>query len=206
MKKYNIFIFLVVTICFFSNNVLASKVRPSWLTISDERFATEYRNLAFSNNIEDQSEFAWMLFARLNQPISKDISYRVWELWPDNSTTFSLKAKKIENSEKFKKERNGPALQTIKAHLESFIISSPKVGEEVTRNFLSYNYIINNQLNSRAGIKRKFEKTDYQVDFPVGAIEIKADWEEYEDVPRNKLSYYIKDKAGRSFLWWGCIL
>ena len=49
-------------------------------------------------------------------------------------------------------------------------------GEEVTRNQLSYGYIMNNGLNSQAGIAKYLGGSGAKVDFPIGAVEIKAFW------------------------------
>ena len=47
--------------------------------------------------------------------------------------------------------------------------------EEVTRNRISYDYLVNNKLTTRAGIATFFETDDY-VNMPVGTIELKASW------------------------------
>jgi hypothetical protein len=49
------------------------------------------------------------------------------------------------------------------------------IGEEVRRNFASYQYIVANGLYSTAGLARAF-KTGLKVDLPPDAIEFKGDW------------------------------
>jgi hypothetical protein len=50
-----------------------------------------------------------------------------------------------------------------------------KAGEEVTRNTLSYEYIMGNKLNTAAGSWKRLSSGP-SLNFPVGAVEIKADW------------------------------
>jgi hypothetical protein len=49
------------------------------------------------------------------------------------------------------------------------------IGEEVRRNFASYQYIVSNGLYSNAGLARAF-KAGLKVDLPADAIEFKGDW------------------------------
>lgn len=59
--------------------------------------------------------------------------------------------------------------------------SSGCVGEEVRRNWASFQYIVNNSLDSKAG-RAAFAKADKTVDFPSDAIEFKGDWIPVSDV------------------------
>ena len=52
----------------------------------------------------------------------------------------------------------------------------PQEGQEVTRNSVSYDYIIDNHLNSQKGISTYLGKQGSKIEFPVGAIETKAVW------------------------------
>lgn len=49
------------------------------------------------------------------------------------------------------------------------------IGEEVRRNFASYQYIVSNGLNSTAGLARAW-KAHLKVDLPADAVEFKGDW------------------------------
>ena len=49
------------------------------------------------------------------------------------------------------------------------------IGEEVRRNFASYQYIVSNGLNSTAGLARAF-KAGLKVDLPADAVEFKGNW------------------------------
>jgi hypothetical protein len=55
------------------------------------------------------------------------------------------------------------------------------IGEEVRRNWASFQYIVSNQLNSRAGLTQAFQK-GLKVDFPADAVEFKGDWVKVTDL------------------------
>jgi hypothetical protein len=57
------------------------------------------------------------------------------------------------------------------------------VGEEVRRNWASYQYIVNNGLDSKAG-RAAFAKAGKTVDFPSDALEFKGDWVPVGDVEK----------------------
>lgn len=152
-----------------------------WWNMSDANFAKKYASKAFSSRIEDQSQIAWMLFARVNkQKKLKGKLFSSWELWPSNDDTFSPAVPKFKSLNKI---RTRPHLQVpklfrgIKSNKSLGHLSLPpsKGGEEVTRNLLSYGYIMRNGLNSRAGVWKRLSKST-KVDFPIGTVEIKADW------------------------------
>ena len=153
-----------------------------WWTLSDKDFAEQYASKALSNNLVDQSTVAWMLFARLNQPQSfNGRTYSKWELWPSNEDTFSPA---VEQFVEAKKVRTRPHLQApkvtrLKGHeqqIEHLGLPSSQGGEEVTRNRLSYDYIVGRNLNTQDGVWKLLTSSDPKVDLPVGAVEIKADW------------------------------
>jgi hypothetical protein len=57
------------------------------------------------------------------------------------------------------------------------------IGEEVRRNWASFQYIVSNGLDSKAGLVRAFAK-NLKVDLPSDAIEFKGDWVPVADVVR----------------------
>jgi hypothetical protein len=57
------------------------------------------------------------------------------------------------------------------------------IGEEVRRNWASFQYIVSNELNSIDGLKKAFQK-GLKVDLPADAIEVKADWIKITDAIR----------------------
>ena len=54
----------------------------------------------------------------------------------------------------------------------------PCFAEEVRRNLASYRYIVQNQLNTQAGLAAAFKKAQggWRVSLPENAVEVKADW------------------------------
>ena len=65
MKSIISILALITLLLLTPNRGLAA----DWWTISDKDFATEFAKQATSDTIEDQSNVAWMLFARVNQPV-----------------------------------------------------------------------------------------------------------------------------------------
>src|SRR5260370_17968429 len=55
------------------------------------------------------------------------------------------------------------------------------IGEEVRRNWASFQYIVSNGLDSRAGLGKAFAG-GLKVDLPADAIEFKGDWASVADV------------------------
>jgi hypothetical protein len=64
------------------------------------------------------------------------------------------------------------------------------IGEEVRRNWASFQYIVSNGLDSRAGLARAFAK-NFKVDLPSDAVEFKGDWAPVADVVK-----WLKPKDG----------
>jgi hypothetical protein len=55
------------------------------------------------------------------------------------------------------------------------------IGEEVRRNWASFQYIVSNGLDSKAGLVRAFA-SNFKVDLPSDAVEFKGDWAPVSDV------------------------
>jgi hypothetical protein len=151
-----------------------------WWSMTDADFVAQYKNLALGTQTQ-QSQFAWMLFGRLNQPANLgDKTYTVWELWPSNPDTFSPNSRAFVPANKF---RTRPHLQAPKAFLmggtAAHALTQPSfnAGEEVTRNTISYNYITDPKrpLNTKAGIVAAINAKS-PIDLPVAAIETKGNW------------------------------
>jgi len=151
-----------------------------WWSMADAEFAKIYSKQAFGEKIEDQSMVAWMLFSRVNQQKNhKGKKFSKWELWPSNDDTFSPAVAKFVAD---KKIRTRPHLQAPKifrslSHKKlQAKVYDLKIEEEVTRNFLSYDYIMNSGLNSKAGVWKLLSTKGSKVDFPIGTVEIKGAW------------------------------
>ncbi|GAA6133923.1 hypothetical protein NBRC116188_07120 [Oceaniserpentilla sp. 4NH20-0058] len=151
-----------------------------WWNISDDAFANEYVNEAFSEDIEQQSEVAWMLFARVNQQVQdQGKTLSVWETWPSNQNTFSPAVPKFTFDNKVRARPHLQLPKLMKGMTPKEQLAAPPVngGEEVTRNMFSYDYIMAKGLNSKAGVLKFLSGSNTKVDFPIGTVEIKADWE-----------------------------
>lgn len=134
------------------------------------------------------SEFAWQLFALVNQPAQLNgTTYRQWELWQSDIDTFSPG-----HNPTAAKFRNRPHLQTsvlakaIGMRMHNAAVTAGTATnpfdfeaslEEVTRNDISYQYITTNGLNTQAGIAKFLSNASAQILFPFGAIETKAHWD-----------------------------
>jgi hypothetical protein len=57
------------------------------------------------------------------------------------------------------------------------------IGEEVRRNWASFQYIVSNGLDSRAGLAKAFA-AGLKVDLPADAVEFKGDWAKVSDVAK----------------------
>ncbi len=200
---------LLLVLILLSTQVVAA----NWWSISDADFASKYKDKAFSVTIADQSKVAWMLFARLNQQkIHKGRKFSTWELWPNNDNTFGVDAAKFKLKNKI---RTRPYLQDPKffrmlVHQQSLSVVPSAGGEEVTRNNLSYEYIINKGLQTKAGVWKLLKSKNPSVNFPVGSVEIKGDWAEgaikgaYQvvdfehDITYSLLGLHIMAKMGAS--------
>jgi len=150
--------------------------------LSDQDFAIQYAKQAVSDTIKDQSTVAWMLFARLNQPKpNQGQNVSQWEMWPSNDDTFSpaVGLFKMETKVRTRPHLQAPKTMKIESRQKGvhlFSLPPNGGGEEVTRNLDSYNYIIQNGLQTRAGVMKFFSGANARVDLPVGAVEVKASW------------------------------
>jgi len=154
----------------------AAALAQDWWQLSDTVFAEEFAGMAFSPSLEDQSTVAWMLFARVNQQVtSGGQTVSTWETWPSNYDTFSPAAGAFTAANKV---RTRPHLQTTKAARGVFHLDTPPAGggEEVTRNDMAYDYIRQNGLYTKLGVSQYLSGGN-AVDSPIGAVEIKADWD-----------------------------
>jgi hypothetical protein len=153
-----------------------------WWNMPDPDFVQQYGKLATGTQLE-QSQFAWMLFGRANQPTTcGGGTFSQWECWPSDQDTFNPNVQKFTVE---KKIRTQPHLQQSRLTvllrsphaMRSFINPVPSSGgEEVTRNPLSYGYIMDNGLNTQAGMAKFLGTPSAKIDFPLGTVETKAFW------------------------------
>jgi hypothetical protein len=150
-----------------------------WLSLPDKDFVTRYGNLATGSQAQ-QSQFAWMLFGRVNQQVvfsGDQKKYSQWELWPSDLDTFSPNAPAFVAANKIRLVPHLQVSQLALALPKARALAGPlPANEEVTRNQLAHDYIRGHGLNTLAGISKYFATPGNEVDFPVGSIEIKAAW------------------------------
>jgi hypothetical protein len=143
---------------------------------------TQYGQLATGTQ-EQQSQFAWMVFARVNQQVTSATNqqkFSQWELWPSDTDTFSPDVPAFAAARKI---RTRPHLQPVQQlrmfspHAGTAEASPfPQAGQEVTRDSLSYDYITGKQLNTQRGIATYLGQQGNRIEFPPGAVETKAFW------------------------------
>lgn len=153
-----------------------------WLSKSDEAFAQDCAGFAFSDRLEDRERFAWMAFARVNQLISdpdgdgmsgsKEVP--VWMAWPTDPDTFASMVRF---------DFGAPPRNDMRPSMEKGDLIAGRIAtddpdganEEVNRNRIAYDYLVDSGLTTKRDVAAFFETNDY-VDMPVGSIELKASW------------------------------
>ncbi|WP_424969675.1 hypothetical protein [Dinoroseobacter sp. S76] len=179
-----------------------------WLEKSDAAFAADCASFAFEGDLADRQLLAWMIFARVNQLIadpgrgmSDTGQVPLWMAWPTDPDTFATAVPF---------EFSNTARSTMKPSAEKKDLKAGRVAtadpdganEEVNRNQISYDYLVENDLTTKRGIAAFFTKNDY-VDMPVGAIELKASWlqvTEGSPAPEGALTFPFE---GGEYWWRG---
>lgn len=149
--------------------------------------------------INKPDEFSWTLFTQLASPLSKETDHTsgvTFESWATNDDTFT-------SSPAFPAGPKGPtALRKPALFSAGLKTIHPKVmpggGEEVRRNRSSFDFIIKNNLYSRAGLMAAF-RSKVKIDFPIPAVEIKAIWISEFDVADPK-QYYSNVAGGSRYV------
>lgn len=155
-----------------------------WINLSDEAFAAQYADMAFKGTLKDRQKLAWMFFARVNQLIddnpnpgmSNSGKVPAWMAWPTDPDTFST-------LKRFEFHPNRSPRRTMKPSAKKKDIEVGKIGlsgpnrsnEEITRNRLSYEYLVDNGLTTKLDLAAFFAKNQI-VNMPIGSVELKASW------------------------------
>ena len=187
--RSSLFVAVIATTCH-----PAQAKGPAWVNMGDKEFAHKFAQEATSDDLKARSTIAWMLFARVNQPAPNNIV--AWESWPSNEDTFDTPATRFAPE---KKVRPRPHLQPSIVHQlmnrkRPFSVPG-KAGEEITRNKISYDYIWDNKLNTATTAWDRLSKGP-ALNFPIGAVEIKADW---QTGPVLKGAYSSTDATGTTY-------
>jgi len=123
---------------------------------------------------------SWQLFIQVNAPAATAGNNNVlFETWATDDDTFTaspvwptvapVATLKVPALVRFAPPRRGP---------NPFVIPMPPgqtVSEEVRRNKDAFDFIVDHKLFTRAGLKQAFA-ANKPIIFPVGAIEVKANW------------------------------
>ncbi len=187
LTRTSVFLLLATAASCSSSNVAptaqgkltrATVQKSDWLAMGDQEFAKTYAPYAFSKpvtSIYDRSVVAWMLFARANKNVGTDRAHvSAWEVWPDNHDTFA-KPEEFNREDKTRLKINFSLPKKLKGSPPS-PHAVTTAGDEITRNHLSFDYIIDNGLNTKAGVKKRLSDHKYRADFTIGAVEVKGYW------------------------------
>jgi hypothetical protein len=159
------------------------RLAADWWTLSDADFVAQYGNLATGTQVQ-QSQFAWMAFARANQQVASanGQKFSQWELWPSDTDTFTPDVARFVAARKVRTRPHIQPLQQLRmfAHRVPVAMAEatpfPQAGQEATRNSLSYDYITGKGLNTQQGIATYLGQPGNRIDLPSGAVETKAWW------------------------------
>ncbi|MFW2544322.1 hypothetical protein ACN2XU_16935 [Primorskyibacter sp. 2E107] len=182
---------------------------PGWIDKPDAAFAADCVDVAFNGSLEERERLAWMFFARVNQLIddpsggmSKSGKVPVWMAWPTDPDTFGT-LKRFDFNTMVPRTVMEPSAE--KKDLEAGRISEAdpdSANEEVTRNKISYDYLVDSGLTTKIDVAEFFKDND-AVDMPVGSVELKASWLQLpkgETAPEGALVFRFK---GGDYWWRG---
>jgi hypothetical protein len=148
---------------------------------------------AVNGTTQNSDAFIWRLLTQFAAPVSSSRpSPVVFETWASDKDVFS-KTPRWPSPDEPKKFQTS-ILSTAKAQPHSTIDvpcntpgnaavggfptsgpPTPCIAEEVKRNRPQFDYIVNNNLNTRAGLAAAFEKS-LKIEMPTSAISVKGDW------------------------------
>jgi hypothetical protein len=176
-----------------------------WIDKSDAVFAKDCADMAFSDDLKNRQKVAWMFFARINQLIedthgvSQTNKVPQWMAWATDDDTFTY----FPDFEYKKINRADLVPVTRKDLLAGGISKTDPDGsnEEVTRNFLSYEYLTKTaKLNTKLGVLQYLKEND-RVEMPVGTVELKASWVKVPTngvMPENAMTFEFESGT----YWW----
>ena len=179
-----------------------------WFDKSDAAFAEDCAAMAFDGSLADREMLAWMFFTRINRLIpdtdnggmSGTDQVPLWMAWPTDPDTFATRQRF--NFDQGPRGVMKPSSE--KKDLEAGRIATEDpdgANEEVTRNKISYDYLVDSGLTTKRDVATFFE-TQEAVDMPVGSIELKASWlqvTEGSPAPEGALTFQFD---GPQTYWW----
>ncbi|WP_245372353.1 hypothetical protein [Rhizobium leguminosarum] len=161
--------------------------------------------------INRPDEASWRFLAYVAAPVAATPGKVLFETWASNEDTFTphpifpgakgdpscgqsgavAAAAEIPTPVASPKILSLPALQQL-APMGLVPQVSPDGSEEVRRNQTTFDYIVCNQLFTKAGL-RSFYNAGRPISFPVGAVEVKANWVPADEV--DSADYYVSEAA-----------
>jgi hypothetical protein len=148
---------------------------------------------AVEGTAQNSDEFIWNLFTQFTAPVpDSDPPRVVFETWASDADTFSALPHWPEPDAPKRFHGSLLASMTTPSHgsidvscatpgnatVGGFPTSGtpkPCIAEETKRNRPQFDYIINNNLNTQAGLAAAFEKS-FKVAMPTSAVSVKGDW------------------------------
>ena len=191
----------------FGQGAYSSCTAEGWLAKSDEAFSADCVDMAFNGTLEDRQTLAWMFFARINQLIEDPANggmsgsgkVPLWMAWPTDPDTFATV--KPFDFEAAPRSELRPSAEKKDMKAGRVATADPDgANEEVTRNKISYDYLIQRGLTTKLDVAAFFAENDY-VDMPVGSVELKASWlqvTEGSPVPDGALTFRFDSGE----YWW----
>lgn len=181
---------------------------------------------AVDGTTQNSDEFIWRLFATFAAPVSPDAaSPVVFETWASDKDTFSATPQWPDPAAPKVFQASALAVaKSVGAHGKSAIdvacatpgnaavggfpttgTPTPCIAEEVKRNKPQFDYIVDNGLNTQAGLKAAFAKS-FKVVMPTDAVSVKGDWvpvqtllqwiPSLDSVENIRTKYYTNTSAG----------
>jgi hypothetical protein len=141
---------------------------------------------------------AWLLFLTVNAdaatPGNNDA---LFETWPNDGDTFTIRPARFAR-------QHHPLRLSPQALVVAHDPSLEGAGEETNRNQAAYDFIVDNHLYTKRGLRAAFGKVMH---FPSDAIEVKANWYPVDRIPgyvgassdAYRLYHVSKDADGRSY-------
>jgi len=125
-------------------------------------------------------EVAWRFFIDVTKPAATaDNNNVVFENWASNNDTFRATPPPAFPLQASPKILVVPALLEFAPGPQPHVLALGK--EETRRNKAAFDFIVNNHLNTKSGLKAAFAAGN-DISFPMDAIEVKANWVPAESV------------------------
>src|SRR5712671_6318647 len=135
--------------------------------------------------MNEPDKVAWQFFIQVNTKTGATGNNALFETWASDTDTFTMNPQFPQSPAPLALRQ--PIVPTIgrEAIQESGALlpavpPNPNVGEEARRNKVTFDFIVQNNLYKVSGLRAAFGKT---ISFPVGAMEVKANWMLVTDIP-----------------------